>query len=121
MKKSFTGATSTREGYFEVADGGTIFLDEVGELPLTTGKITSCTRNGENLSKWGPKFKKTDVRIVAATNVNLFDAIEREVQEDLYYRLSTVDILLPPLRDDIHLLFSENLQPTLLTNTKCLH
>jgi transcriptional regulator with PAS, ATPase and Fis domain len=96
-KGAFTGATGTREGYFEVANGGTIFLDEVGELPLTTQ--VRLLRVLEN----------TDVRIVAATNVNLFDAIEKgEFREDLYYRLSTVDILLPPLRDrkdDIHLLF----------------
>ena len=109
-KGAFTGATSTREGYFEVADGGTIFLDEVGELPLTTQvRLLRILENGEFLKVGSSQVQKTDVRIVAATNVNLFDAIEKgKFREDLYYRLSTVDILLPPLRDrkdDIHLLF----------------
>jgi len=109
-KGAFTGATSTREGYFEVADGGTIFLDEVGELPLTTQvRLLRVLENGEFIKVGSSQVQKTDVRIVAATNVNLFDAIEKgKFREDLYYRLSTVDILLPPLRDrkdDIHLLF----------------
>ena len=109
-KGSFTGATSTREGYFEVASGGTIFLDEVGELPLTTQvSLLRILENGEFLKVGSSQVQKTDVRIVAATNVNLFDAIEKgKFREDLYYRLSTVDITLPPLRDrkdDIHLLF----------------
>ncbi|SHG00340.1 regulatory protein, Fis family [Flavobacterium fluvii] len=109
-KGSFTGATSTREGYFEVASGGTIFLDEVGELPLTTQvRLLRILENGEFLKVGSSQVQKTDVRIVAATNVNLFDAIEKgKFREDLYYRLSTVDIALPPLRDrkdDIHLLF----------------
>jgi transcriptional regulator with PAS, ATPase and Fis domain len=109
-KGSFTGATSTREGYFEVANGGTIFLDEVGELPLTTQvRLLRILENGEFLKVGSSQVQKTDVRIVAATNVNLFDAIEKgKFREDLYYRLSTVDITLPPLRDrkdDIHLLF----------------
>ena len=109
-KGSFTGATSTREGYFEVADGGTIFLDEVGELPLTTQvRLLRVLENGEFIKVGSSQVQKTNVRIVAATNVNLFDAIEKgKFREDLYYRLSTVDILLPPLRDrkdDIHLLF----------------
>ncbi|HQZ25951.1 MAG TPA: sigma-54 dependent transcriptional regulator [Flavobacterium sp.] len=109
-KGSFTGATSTREGYFEVASGGTIFLDEVGELPLTTQvRLLRILENGEFLKVGSSQVQKTDVRIVAATNVNLFDAIEKgKFREDLYYRLSTVDITLPPLRDrkdDIHLLF----------------
>jgi transcriptional regulator with PAS, ATPase and Fis domain len=109
-KGAFTGATGTREGYFEVADGGTIFLDEVGELPLTTQvRLLRVLENGEFIKVGSSQVQKTDVRIVAATNVNLFDAIEKgEFREDLYYRLSTVDILLPPLRDrkdDIHLLF----------------
>lgn len=109
-KGSFTGATSTREGYFEVADGGTIFLDEVGELPLTTQvRLLRVLENGEFIKVGSSQTQKTNVRIVAATNVNLFDAIDKgKFREDLYYRLSTVDITLPPLRDrkdDIHLLF----------------
>ena len=109
-KGSFTGATGTREGYFEVANGGTIFLDEVGELPLTTQvRLLRVLENGEFIKVGSSQVQKTDVRIVAATNVNLFDAIEKgKFREDLYYRLSTVDITLPPLRDrkdDIHLLF----------------
>ncbi|WNH11132.1 sigma-54 interaction domain-containing protein [Thalassobellus suaedae] len=109
-KGAFTGATQTRSGYFEVADGGTIFLDEVGELPLTTQvRLLRVLENGEFIKVGSSKVQKTDVRIVAATNVNMFEAIEKEkFREDLYYRLSTVDIHLPPLRerqDDIHLLF----------------
>jgi transcriptional regulator with PAS, ATPase and Fis domain len=109
-KGSFTGATNTREGYFEVADGGTIFLDEVGELPLTTQvRLLRVLENGEFIKVGSSQVQKTNVRIVAATNVNMFDAIEKgKFREDLYYRLSTVDIQLPPLRDrkdDIHLLF----------------
>jgi len=109
-KGSFTGATGTREGYFEVADGGTIFLDEVGELPLTTQvRLLRVLENGEFIKVGSSQVQKTNVRIVAATNVNMFDAIEKgKFREDLYYRLSTVEIALPPLRerkDDIHLLF----------------
>lgn len=109
-KGSFTGATGARDGYFEVADGGTIFLDEVGELPLTTQvRLLRVLENGEFMKVGSSKVQKTNVRIVAATNVNMFEAIEKgKFREDLYYRLSTVEILLPPLRerkDDIHLLF----------------
>lgn len=109
-KGAFTGATSTREGYFEVADGGTIFLDEVGELPLTTQvRLLRVLENGEFIKVGSSQVQKTNVRIVAATNVNMFDAIQKgKFREDLYYRLSTVEIMLPPLRDrkdDIHLLF----------------
>lgn len=109
-KGAFTGATQTRSGYFEEADGGTIFLDEVGELPLTTQvRLLRVLENGEFLKVGSSKVQKTDVRIVAATNINMFEAIEKErFREDLYYRLSTVDIFLPPLRnrkEDIHLLF----------------
>lgn len=109
-KGSFTGATATREGYFEVADGGTIFLDEVGELPLTTQvRLLRVLENGEFIKVGSSQVQKTNVRIVAATNVNMHDAIEKgKFREDLYYRLSTVEIGLPPLRerkDDIHLLF----------------
>ncbi|WP_430400164.1 sigma 54-interacting transcriptional regulator [Flavobacterium sp.] len=109
-KGSFTGATNARDGYFEVADGGTIFLDEVGELPLTTQvRLLRVLENGEFIKVGSSKVQKTNVRIVAATNVNMFEAIEKgKFREDLYYRLSTVEILLPPLRErkeDIHLLF----------------
>ena len=109
-KGAFTGATQTRSGYFEEADGGTIFLDEVGELPLTTQvRLLRVLENGEFLKVGSSKVQKTNVRIVAATNINMFEAIKKEkFREDLYYRLSTVDIHLPPLRDrkeDIHLLF----------------
>ena len=109
-KGAFTGATATRSGYFEVADGGTIFLDEVGELPLTTQvRLLRVLENGEFLKVGSSQVQKTDVRIVAATNVNMFEAIKKEkFREDLYYRLSTVEINIPPLRErkeDIHLLF----------------
>ena len=109
-KGAFTGATQTRSGYFEVADRGTIFLDEVGELPLTTQvRLLRVLENGEFIKVGSSKVQKTDVRIVAATNVNMFEAIEKEkFREDLYYRLSTVDIHLPALRnrkEDIPLLF----------------
>ena len=109
-KGAFTGATQTRNGYFEVADGGTIFLDEVGELPLTTQvRLLRVLENGEFLKVGSSKVQKTDVRIVAATNLNMLEAIQKgKFREDLYYRLSTVEIHLPPLRDreeDIHLLF----------------
>ncbi|WKW46291.1 sigma-54 dependent transcriptional regulator [Myroides sp. JBRI-B21084] len=109
-KGAFTGAVNSREGYFEVANGGTIFLDEVGELPLTTQvRLLRVLENGEFIKVGSSKVQKTDVRIVAATNVKMFEAIEKgKFREDLYYRLSTVEINLPPLRergDDIHLLF----------------
>lgn len=109
-KGAFTGATQTRSGYFEVADGGTIFLDEVGELPLTTQvRLLRVLENGEFLKVGSSQVQKTDVRIVAATNINMFEAIKKEkFREDLYYRLSTVEIAIPPLRErqgDIHLLF----------------
>lgn len=109
-KGAFTGAVGSREGYFEVANGGTIFLDEVGELPLTTQvRLLRVLENGEFIKVGSSKVQKTDVRIVAATNVKMFEAIEKgKFREDLYYRLSTVEIALPPLRErgeDIHLLF----------------
>lgn len=109
-KGAFTGATQTRRGYFEVADGGTIFLDEVGELPLTTQvRLLRILENGEFLKVGSSQVQKTNVRIVAATNMNMIEAIkEGKFREDLYYRLSTVDIHIPPLRErreDIHLLF----------------
>ena len=109
-KGAFTGATQSRSGYFEVANGGTIFLDEVGELPLTTQvRLLRVLENGEFIKVGSSTVLKTDVRIVAATNLNMYEAINKDkFREDLYYRLSTVEIVLPPLRDrkdDIHLLF----------------
>ena len=109
-KGAFTGATSTRSGYFEEADGGTIFLDEVGELPLTTQvRLLRVLENGEFLKVGSSAVQKTNVRIVAATNLNMPKAIQQgKFREDLFYRLSTVEIVLPPLRErdgDIHLLF----------------
>ncbi len=98
-KGAFTGANQTRAGYFEVADGGTIFLDEVGELPLQTQvRLLRVLESGEFIKVGSSKVQKTNVRIVAATNVNILDAISKErFREDLYYRLSTVEIELPPL------------------------
>jgi transcriptional regulator with PAS, ATPase and Fis domain len=109
-KGAFTGATASRKGYFEVADGGTIFLDEVGELPLTTQvRLLRVLENGEFIKVGSSQVQKTNVRIVAATNVNMQQAISKgKFREDLYYRLSTIEIDLPALRDrneDIHLLF----------------
>ena len=109
-KGAFTGATQTRSGYFEVAHGGTIFLDEVGELPLATQvRLLRVLENGEFMKVGSSKVQKTDVRVVAATNVRMMEAIQKgKFREDLYYRLSTVEINLPPLRErkeDIHLLF----------------
>ena len=109
-KGAFTGATSNRSGYFEVADGGTIFLDEVGELPLTTQvRLLRVLENGEFIKVGSSNVQKTNVRIVAATNLNMEDAISKgKFREDLYYRLSTVEIKIPPLRQrksDIILLF----------------
>ena len=109
-KGAFTGATQTRAGYFEVADGGTIFLDEVGELPLPTQvRLLRVLETGEFIKVGSSNVQKTNARIVAATNLNMLEAIEKEkFREDLYYRLSTVEISLPPLRnrkEDIVLLF----------------
>jgi transcriptional regulator with PAS, ATPase and Fis domain len=109
-KGAFTGATQDRKGYFEVTDGGTIFLDEVGELPLTTQvRLLRVLENGEFMKVGSSKVLKTNVRIVAATNIDMQAAIEKnKFREDLYYRLSTIEIHLPALRErneDIHLLF----------------
>ena len=109
-KGAFTGASATRKGYFEVADGGTIFLDEVGELPLTTQvRLLRVLENGEFIKVGSSQVQKTNVRIVAATNLQMANAIQKgKFREDLYYRLSTIEISLPPLRErkeDIHLLF----------------
>ena len=109
-KGAFTGANSARKGYFEVADGGTIFLDEVGELPLTTQvRLLRVLENGEFIKVGASEVQKTNVRIVAATNLDMEKAIQKgKFREDLFYRLSTVEIKIPPLRnrkEDIHLLF----------------
>ena len=109
-KGSFTGANESRKGYFEVTDGGTIFLDEIGEMPLSTqSRLLRILENGEFIKVGSSKVQKTDVRIIAATNVKLKEAVEkRKFREDLYYRLNTVPIVVPPLRDrgkDISLLF----------------
>ncbi len=109
-KGSFTGAHEARKGYFEVADGGTIFLDEVGELPLPTqARLLRILETGEYIRVGSSKVQKTNVRVVAATNINFNLAIEKgKFREDLFYRLNTVPINLPPLRerkDDIYLLF----------------
>lgn len=109
-KGAFTGATGSRKGYFEEADGGTIFLDEVAELPLQTQvRLLRVLETGEFIRVGSSKVIKTDVRVVAATNVNFNDAIAKgKFREDLYYRLNQVPIYMPPLRErkeDIHLLF----------------
>ncbi|ALO15677.1 Nif-specific regulatory protein [Salinivirga cyanobacteriivorans] len=109
-KGAFTGAHDSRKGYFEVADKGTIFLDEVAELPLSTQvRLLRVLESGEFIRVGSSKVQKTDVRVVAATNVNVEDAVrEGKFREDLYYRLNTVPIIIPPLRernDDIWFLF----------------
>ncbi len=109
-KGSFTGAHEARKGYFEETDGGTIFLDEIGEMPLSTqARLLRVLENKEFIKVGSSKVQKTDVRVIAATNVNLFDAVQKgKFREDLYYRLNTVPINVPPLRErgsDIELLF----------------
>jgi transcriptional regulator with PAS, ATPase and Fis domain len=109
-KGSFTGAHEARKGYFEVSNGGTIFLDEIGEMPLgTQARLLRVLENGEFIKVGSSKVQKTDVRVVAATNINLMRNVEdNKFREDLYYRLSTVPIYVPPLRErgkDIELLF----------------
>jgi len=109
-KGSFTGAHEARKGYFEVANGGTIFLDEVAELPLgTQARLLRILESGEYLRVGSSKVQKTDVRIIAATNVDVYDSVTKgKFREDLYYRLNTVPLRIPPLRerkDDIYLLF----------------
>lgn len=111
-KGSFTGATESRKGYFEVADGGTIFLDEVGELPLPTqARLLRVLETGEFLKVGSSKVQKTNVRIVAATNLNIPKAIQKgKFREDLYYRLNTIPVNMPSLKErkeDIHLLFKK--------------
>src|SRR6188508_1606825 len=109
-KGSFTGAHEARKGYFEVVNGGTIFLDEVGELPLGTQvRLLRVLETGEFIKVGSSKSQKTSVRVAGATNVDMLRAIETgKFREDLYYRLNTVPIRIPPLRDrkeDVHLLF----------------
>lgn len=109
-KGSFTGAHEARKGYFEVVNGGTIFLDEVAELPLNTqARLLRVLESGEYLRVGSSKVQKTNVRIIAATNVDVYNAVEAgKFREDLYYRLNTVPLRIPPLRDrreDIYLLF----------------
>lgn len=109
-KGSFTGAHESRKGYFEAADGGTIFLDEVGELPIASqARLLRVLENGEIIKVGSSKAQKIDVRIIAATNINLLQAVASgKFREDLYYRLNTISINLPALRDrgdDINLLF----------------
>ncbi len=109
-KGAFTGASDTRKGYFEFVDGGTIFLDEIGEMPLgTQARLLRILESGEFLKVGSSKVQKTDVRVIAATNKNLLELIQKgKFREDLYYRLNTVPIAVPPLRErkeDIHLLF----------------
>jgi len=111
-KGSFTGATEARKGYFEVADGGTIFLDEVADLPLSTQvRLLRVLENGEFMKVGSSKPQKTKVRVVAATNVNIADKIAKgKFREDLYYRLNSVPIQIPALRErkeDIFLLFTK--------------
>ena len=109
-KGAFTGATANRSGYFEVADGGTIFLDEVGELPLATQvRLLRVLETGEFIKVGSSKVEKTNIRIVAATNIKMDEAIKKgKFREDLFYRLSTIIINIPPLRnrkEDIPILF----------------
>lgn len=109
-KGSFTGALDARKGYFETTNGGTIFLDEIGEMPVgTQARLLRVLENGEFIRVGSSKTQKTEVRVVAATNANLMDAVEKgKFREDLYYRLNTVPIYVPPLRErgtDIELLF----------------
>lgn len=102
-KGAFTGATESRKGYFEMADGGTIFLDEVAELPQTTQvRLLRMLQSGEFIRVGSSKVQKTNVRVVAATNINLVQAVrDGQFREDLYYRLNIVPITLPPLREQI--------------------
>ena len=129
-KGSFTGAHDSRKGYFETANGGTIFLDEVGELPMASqARLLRVLENGEIIKVGSSKAQQTNVRIIAATNVNILEAVKQgKFREDLYYRLNTISIQLPPLRkrgDDIYLLFRKfaadfadqyNTPPIRLTN-----
>ena len=109
-KGAFTGAINTRKGYFEVANNGTIFLDEIGDLPLSTQvRLLRILENGEFIKVGSSKVEKTNVRLIAATNINLLEAVKKnKFREDLFYRINTIQIEMPPLRsrkEDIHLIF----------------
>src|SRR6201990_867864 len=109
-KGSFTGAVDSRKGYFETVNGGTIFLDEIGEMPLgTQARLLRVLEAGEYIKVGSSKVEKTNVRVIAATNVDVYEAVKNgKFREDLYYRLNTVPLRIPPLRDrkeDIYLLF----------------
>lgn len=109
-KGAFTGAINSRKGYFEVANNGTIFLDEIGDLPLQTQvRLLRILENGEFIKVGSSKVEKTNVRLIAATNLNLLEAVQKnKFREDLYYRINTIEIEMPPLRfrkEDIHLMF----------------
>jgi len=109
-KGAFTGAINNRSGYFEAANNGTVFLDEIGDLPLQTQvRLLRILENGEFIKVGSSKVEKTNVRIIAATNLNLLEAVQKnKFREDLYYRINTVEIQMPPLRsrkEDIHLMF----------------
>ena len=109
-KGAFTGATTSRKGYFEVVNNGTIFLDEIGDLPLTTQvRLLRILENGEYIKVGSSKVEKTNVRLIAATNINLVDSVKNKTfREDLFYRINTIEIAMPALKDrseDIHLLF----------------
>jgi len=109
-KGAFTGAINTRKGYFEEANNGTIFLDEIGDLPLPTQvRLLRVLENGEFIKVGSSKVEKTNVRLIAATNLNLLDAVaESKFREDLFYRINTIEIVMPSLRrrkEDIHLMF----------------
>src|SRR4028119_1948825 len=100
-KGSFTGAVDSRKGYFETVNGGTIFLDEIAEMPLgTQARLLRVLESGEFIRVGSSTIQKTDVRVLAATNVNLLEAVDKgRFREDLYYRLSTIPIFVPPLRE----------------------
>ena len=121
-KGSFTGAHDARKGYFEVTNGGTIFLDEVGELPVgTQARLLRVLENGEFIRVGSSKVQKADVRVVAATNVDLFEAVNKgKFREDLYYRLNTVPITVPCLEIAVRTspCFSENLPQTFPISTR---
>jgi transcriptional regulator with GAF, ATPase, and Fis domain len=119
-KGSFTGALESRKGYFETVNGGTIFLDEVGELPLETqARLRRVLESGEFIKVGSSKTQKTDVRIIAATSRDLLDySASGKFREDLYYRLSTVPIKVPSLREErkTYIYYLENSVPTLPKN-----
>ncbi len=124
-KGSFTGAHESRKGYFEVANGGTIFLDEVAELPLSTQvRLLRVLESGEFIRVGSSKVQKTNVRVVAASNIDITRAIQQgNFREDLFYRLNTVPIYIPPLKERIWMIFIcylKNSHKTLLNATECL-